>query len=141
MGRMTVRPVLWKYMTDHVGEYVHAGTMTSDLGLTKQQVQQGMLHLADKGLVRIVVRGSSWVYEGAQPVEKIDDTEFHYEGDPLPGESPKAVNGVEVETGQKVPYVQGSGDLMEIIKCLNNGDILLQDSNGTLYVATRLEVK
>jgi hypothetical protein len=148
MGRMIVRPVIWEYMTSHIGEHVHVNTIASDLGLKKAQVQQGMLHLVDKGLVKIIIRGSSWVYEGPQPVEKIDDSEFHYEvdpagggADPLPGQTVKAVASGSIGRGQLVEYVQGPGDLLEVVKCLNNGEILLQDSNGTLYVATKLDVR
>lgn len=135
MGRASVRPRLWKYLTERVGEEIHASTMGSDLGLTRPQIQQGMLYFADRGLVETVVRGNSWRYLGmtADDLDVADDT---------PKEElaiVKAVASGPIEAGSMVEYVKLPGDLFEVVKCLNDNRLLLQDPDGDLYVAKKLE--
>jgi hypothetical protein len=138
---MRVRPLIMEYLTGHPGEYLHLATMTTDLGLTVAQVQQGMMHFVDKGLVEIVVRGNTWFYEPKVKTDPIPDSEFHYEVDPLPGETVEAITVAPVDKGQAVQYVKETGDLFEVVKYLNSGKMLLQNSEGVLYVAERLGVQ
>jgi hypothetical protein len=126
---MSVRPVLMKYLTDHPGEVLHLATMMEDLRLTKQQVQQCMGWMIDKGQAEAIVRGSSWIYRPPRIEDPAPLSAYHFEGDPRPGDvvEPVETNGVE-------------GDLMEIVRCLNDGRVLLQNSDGVLFVATRMDV-
>lgn len=135
--RVSIRPALVKYLTDHPGEVLHVGDIMEDLGLNRAQVQQGMTWMMDKGLATAMVRGSSWTYRPPKIDRPVD-------GDPEPGQVVRAVANGVIEEGQLAEIVAdsvGPGDLMEVIRCLKNGDILLEDNDGTLFVATRLEIK
>lgn len=127
--RMSVRPKLMVYLTEHIGETVHLETIMSDLDLDRGQVQQGMLHFSDKGIVEIVIRGNSWRYQPKPDVP------------PQLGDlaTVQAVASGPIAVGQVVEAVQTPGDLFEVIKCLNDGRLLLQDDQGDLFVAKRLE--
>jgi predicted transcriptional regulator len=145
---MTVRPMIWEYLTDRPGEEIHLNTMVMDLDLTRSQIQQGMRYLVDKGFVDQVIQGNSWRYLPKQTwTEGID---FHrVDGKFVEGPAPvlsegaltvvKAVAAGDIEKGQAVQYVKTVGDLFEVIKNLNDGRLLLQDSEGVLYVAKKLE--
>jgi hypothetical protein len=135
MGRATVRPKIWKYLTERPGEEIHVDTMASDLGLDRSQVQQGMRYLVDKNLVEQVIQGNSWRYQGRK-------ADFVEEPVPVPEgdlEAVKAVASVPTQAGVVVEFVKSLGDLFEVVKCLNDGRLLLQDSEGVLYVAKKLE--
>jgi hypothetical protein len=131
MGRATVRPKIWKYLTERPGEEIHADTMAYDLDLTRSQVQQGMRYLVDKNLVEQVLQGNSWRYQGrkADPVEEPKEELAVV----------KAVASTPIQAGVMVEFVNGQGDLLEVIRCLNDGRLLLQDSGGVLYTAKKLE--
>lgn len=134
MTRVSVRPALVRYLTDHPGEVLHIDDIMEDLKLTRAQVQQGMTWMMDKGLAEAMVRGSSWIYRPP----RTEDPELQS------GQVVQAVASGPVEEGQLVEIVAdsvGPGDLMEVIRCLKNGDVLLEDKDGTLFVATRLEIK
>jgi hypothetical protein len=131
MSRATVRPVVWEYLTDRPGEEIHLNTMHIDLGLTRNQIQQGMLYLVDRGLVEPVIRGNSWRYLGL----KIDQVDSPEEDLPVV----KAVASQPIAAGALVQYVKTPGDLFEVVQCLKDGRLLLQDPDGVLYVAKKLE--
>jgi len=138
MARATVRPVLWRYLTDRPGEEIHADTMGSDLGLTRGQIQQGMRFLVDKGLVEQVIQGNSWRYRGV----KADQVEGLVDEAVTPKEelaTVKAVASQPITAGVLVEYVKTPGDLFEVIRCMNDGRLLLEDLDGNLYVAKKLE--
>lgn len=132
MSRMTVRPLIHKYLTDHPGEVLHVATMMEDLDLTKGQVQQGMGWMIDKGIVEPIIRGNSWTYR-PKPIQQPPLSDYHFEGDPRPGETVEVIDDVEANGVE--------GDLMEILRCLNDGRVLLQNAEGVLFVAERLEIK
>lgn len=137
MGRMTVRPLLIKYLTEHPDDIIHVSAMETDLGLTRAQVQQGMTYLMDKGVAEAVVRGSAWRYVPPSNEVRLPDSAFHFEGDPVPGETVEVIQG---PASGRIAENGSPGDLMEVVKCLNGGKILLQDNDGVLFVATRLDV-
>lgn len=113
MGRMPVRSMVMEFLAQHVDQVVHVDQVMEDLGLDKVQVQQGMNHLLNKGVVEAVVRGNAWIYRARitnGPVEV-----------------------VEVPAGDL-------GGFMEIVKPLNDGRILLQDTHGALFIATKVEL-
>lgn len=73
--------------------------------------------------------------------------------DPLPGETIKVTAAGPIERDQLVQCVQTDGaavkapenshapqDLFEVVKCLKDGRLLLQDPEGVLYVASKLEI-
>lgn len=135
--RATIRPVLLEYFMNRPGEVVHINTIMSELELSRAQVQGGMRSLLDKGLVNTVLMGNAWEYRVPNKEPGAPLSAYHFEGDPMPGETVKAVANGEMV---KVVDPAEPGDLMEIVKCLNDGRILLQDNQGDLFVATRLGV-
>lgn len=126
---MSVRPKIMVYLTEHIGETVHVETIMSDLGLERSQVQQGMLYFSTRGLVETILGGNSWRYrpEPEEPVE------------PVTAPAVTAVAASPIVIGQTVQYVRAPGDLFEVVNVLKNGKLLLQDDQGELFVARKLE--
>lgn len=132
MARVSVRPVLLKYLTGNIGEVVHLDTMINDTGLRKTQVQQGMFRLAEAGVVEVVLHSNAWIYRPPQ-----------VSNEPPPSET-DVDNAVaktrEIADRAETPATASTDlDLFEMVKCLNDGRLLIQDPEGVLYIARKLD--
>lgn len=121
MARGSVRPVLTRYLVDHLGEIVHADTIMSETGLTRTQIQQGIVGLIGRGVrISIEMPSNAWRYLG-----------------PENGSAPvgELVPVTEVKTGV-VTVKDTRGTLYEEIgRSPDDTFVILQDAEGGLWRA------